>query len=114
VDRSGAHEDLPNEGRPEHALPDQFNKTSSITTGVCARIECLSPAGIWTQVPARASFVSSPRPTVASPRTKNSSAGFAAVCSESSWPRPKPKTTAFSRSSGKTERLRMPSAGGSA
>src|SRR4029079_816456 len=85
-----------------------FSSTSSMTTGVFALIECFRPAGMWTQVPTCASCVSSPRPTLASPVTTNNMAGFAAVCSESSWPRPKPNTTALSRSSWKTVRLRMP------
>ena len=34
------------------SLRSHFNKTSSITTGVFALMECFNPAVMWTQVPA--------------------------------------------------------------
>src|SRR5204862_1730795 len=55
-----------------HGLPScsvlpssYFNSTSSITTGVFALMVCFRPGGMWTNVPAPASFTSSPRPTTA-------------------------------------------------
>src|SRR5262249_52051055 len=89
-----------------------FSRRSSIITGVLAWMLCLRPAGMWTQVPDLASCLLSPSVTVASPWRKCSTAGIEAVCSDSSSPLPKPKITAFIRSSFSKVRLKMPFSGG--
>jgi hypothetical protein len=62
VDRLGGDDDQPDGCSPKQQPQAHFSSTSSITTGVFALIECFRPAGMWTQVPAFASCVSSPRP----------------------------------------------------
>ena len=55
-------------------------------SGVRACRLCASWAGMYTQVPARASMVSLPSIRRASPFTIWMIAGVEAVCSDSSWP----------------------------